>query len=218
MLIPWRPPKREIRCGTCHALNRVPAYSVRRIPHCGKCHANLPETGAVKIVRVLQTSPVNTWIVAPAFALCFFLIGSTIYLMNTAPAASCASIDPVPINGIYRMYDILDRSQLTQWTINAGYGTDYFVKLTDAATEQPKISYFVHGGSVLTIDAPLGLFTVKHASGHRWCDEATLFGSDTSLQKGTHQTRFDEDHTYTLYLTPRPNGNFPTVTIQRNEF
>jgi len=46
---------REVRCQACGTLNRVRRYSVRRIPQCGKCHTNLPETGPVRTLRKFYT-------------------------------------------------------------------------------------------------------------------------------------------------------------------
>ena len=44
----------EIRCEACGTLNRVPAYSVRRIPECGRCRCKLPESGWALLRRTLH--------------------------------------------------------------------------------------------------------------------------------------------------------------------
>jgi len=44
---------REVRCTHCGALNRVPRYSVRRIPWCGTCRCALPESKGVQLLRKL---------------------------------------------------------------------------------------------------------------------------------------------------------------------
>jgi hypothetical protein len=80
------------------------------------------------------------------------------------------------------------------------------------------VAYFLHGGQSLTTDVPIGAFTIKHASGKNWCGEQQYFGPGTVFQKGTSTVFFDEDHTYTLYLTPQRNGNFPTTVIPRDQF
>jgi hypothetical protein len=126
--------------------------------------------------------------------------------------------EPVTIGGILRVYDTVDQPALTQWTINAGYGADYFLKLVVLRTGLPKVAYFVHGGQSLTTDVPIGAFTIKQASGKNWCGEQQYFGSRTVFQKGTNTVFFDEDHTYMLYLTPQRNGNFPTTIIPRDQF
>jgi hypothetical protein len=50
------------------------------------------------------------------------------------------------------------------------------------------------------------------------CYERELFGPDTVVQEGTRVAAFEEDYTYTLFLTPTQNGNFPTKLMSRNDF
>jgi len=78
--------------------------------------------------------------------------------------------------------------------------------------------YFIYGGLTLTTDVPVGFFVIKHAAGETWCGERELFGAKTALRKGRQVAGFDEDHTYSLFLTPQPHGNFPTDPIPRSEF
>jgi hypothetical protein len=117
-----------------------------------------------------------------------------------------------------RVYDLDGRPALTKWTIDAGAGANYFVKIIEAGTGEPKVGYFVRGGSAITTDVPVGAFTIRHASGGTWCGERELFGPNTVLQQGTKVVTFNENNTYTLYLTPQINGNFPTKTISRSQF
>lgn len=222
--------KREVRCinPECRALNRVTRYSIKRIPSCGKCHWNLPEHGAIKVLRRVYTIPRVVWIGAVALALIYWITIDqsapvvTRSAKTVPPSAqrsvACSPVEPVTIHGIYRVYDTNDQPRLTQWTINAGAGANYFIKLVDAASGAPKVSYFVYGGSILTTDAPVGTFVVKHAAGDIWCGEQKLFGDNTSTKKGTNLVTFREDYTYTYFLTPMQNGNFPTKRIPRSEF
>jgi hypothetical protein len=193
--------------------------------HCGKCHAALPEKVWVTTLRNVSAVPVS----GRLGVLFFVLVGGLVLSQNyfslewpSAPAPEvqlCVAETPLTIGGILRVYDTSEPSPvLTKWTINAGNGADYFVKIVDAQTDLPKASYFVHGGSASTTDVPIGAFVVKHASRRRWCGERQLFGPDTIIQKGTKGVVFLEDHVYTLYLTPQRNGNFPTTNISRNEF
>jgi hypothetical protein len=214
---------REVRCGACGTLNRVPSYSIRRIPQCGKCHTILPETSLIRVARKLVAIPRVVLIGVPAVLLIGWIVATQpapVASRSTATpqAATCMPGPTATIQGIYRVYDTRDQPRLTQWTINAGAGADYFIKLVDASIGLPKVSYLVRGGSTVTTDVPVGVFTVKHASGAFWCGENDLFGPNTALQKGTRVAVFDDDHTYTLFLTPRPNGNFPTTFIPRSDF
>ena len=209
----------EVRCEACNTLNRVPRYSLRRIPCCGKCHANLPEPAAISAVRALLRIPLGWWFGA-AFLLGigWFALSRDSSNVKTSAARApepvqCVGREPVTIGGILRVYDTVDQPALTRWTIDAGYGANYFVKLVELRTGLPKVAYFINGGQSLTTDVPIGAFTIKHASGKNWCGEQQYFGSGTVFQKGTNTVLFDENHTYTLYLTPQHNGNFPTTII-----
>jgi hypothetical protein len=216
----------KVRCEACGTLNRVPRYSIRRVPHCGSCHSNLPEPVTLKALRKISTLPITAWIGAVFIAFIGGLIAApSVVMQSTAPitrppirSADCAPKEPVTVGGIMRVYDLEDHPSLTHWTLNAGSGADYFVKLVNVQTALPKVSYFVRGGSVLTAEVPIGAFVIKHASGALWCGESELFGPKTVLQKGTRIAIFDDNHTYELFLTPERNGNFPTKIISRSEF
>lgn len=62
-------------------------------------------------------------------------------------------------------------------------GNNYFVKLTDLATGKEALTVFVHGGKPLKIDAPLGNFSIKYATGPKWYGYEHLFGPDTAYAK-----------------------------------
>ncbi len=227
--------KREVRCEACGTVNRVPPYSIRKIPRCGnkECRAPLPESAIIGALRGVVRYESHAWIggiivaiiIIVWFALEPFGTANNLgkIVQQIAPsrpiqAPSCSPVEPITISGIMRVYDTVDQPALTQWTINAGYGADYFVKLVELRTGLPKVAYFVHGGSSITTDVPVGAFIVKHASGKIWCGEQQYFGQETVFQKGTNTVFFDPDYTYTLYLTPKRNGNFPTTFITRDQF
>jgi hypothetical protein len=215
---------REVRCEACNTLNRVPRYSLRRIPRCGNCHANLPEPAPISAVRALQRIPLGWWLGAACFlGIGLFALSQGSSSVKTSAARTpeptqCVAQEPLTIGGILRVYDTVNQPVLTHWTINAGYGADYFVKLVELRTGLPKVAYFVRGGQSLTTDVPIGAFAIKHASGKNWCGEQQYFGPGTVFQKGTNTVFFEEDHTYTLYLTPQRKGNFPTTIIPRDQF
>jgi hypothetical protein len=220
---------RKVRCRECGTLNRLSTYSIRRMPQCGKCHVSLPETRIITAARKLSAIPRLVWVGIPAAFGILIWAGWTMSAQSNAvvarPAApvtrqaACTSEGPTTVGpAIYRVYDTQDRPRLTRWTINAGIGADYFVKLIEIGSRKAKVSYFVRGGSAPTTDVPTGTFTVRHASGTGWCSERELFGPDTVVQEGTRVAVFEEDYTYTLFLTPTQNGNFPTKLMSRNDF
>lgn len=117
-----------------------------------------------------------------------------------------------------RVYDTTNVPTLTKWTINAGAGANYFIKLVDAATDEAEVSYFVKGGTSITTDVPVGTFVIKDASGQVWCGEKNLFGSGTVTEEGSDPKTFSPNATYSYTITPVPNGNFPTRYISRKQF
>jgi hypothetical protein len=220
--------KREVRCGACSTLNRMSDYSIRHVPNCGKCGADLPEPAATKALRKVYVLRFPITLIAFfgvfAWALWLTAESGTSAVPRPPPKAlpqriACVPVEPYTIGeAIYRVYETQDRPRLTKWTISAGAGANYFVKLFDLTTGLPKVSYFVAGGSAPTTDVPVGTYVVKYASGRTWCGERDLFGAETATKKGKRMAEIDEDHTYTLYLSAQPHGNFPTESIPRSEF
>jgi hypothetical protein len=202
---------RKVRCRECGTLNRLSTYSIRRMPQCGKCHVSLPETRIITAARKLFAIPRLVWFGIPAAFGVLIWAGWTMSAQSNAvvarPAApvtrqaACTSEGPTTVGpAIYRVYDTQDRPRLT------------------IGSRRAKVSYFVRGGSAPTTDVPTGTFIVRHASGMGWCSELELFGPDTVVQEGTRVAAFEEDYTYTLFLTPTQNGNFPTKLMSRNDF
>ncbi|MGO8977478.1 MAG: hypothetical protein ACLQNV_28665 [Steroidobacteraceae bacterium] len=172
-------------------------------------------------MRTLARIPIVAWVGVLFFAgIASIAVSHNSSAVRTAvvPNPACIAQEPLTIAGIMRVYDTINRPSLTKWTINAGMGANYFVKLVDAITREPKVAYFARGGSSITTDIPVGAYSIRHASGGTWCGEQELFGPNTVLQEGTKTVTVDDEHTYTLYLTPQRNGNFPTKLIPRSEF
>jgi hypothetical protein len=86
----------------------------------------------------------------------------------------------------------------------------------------PVLTVFVRGGETVNVDAPLGTFIVKYASGERWYGYDHLFGENTAYSKATTYFTFDQTGTkvngYTITLYEIPNGNLRTKRIKPNEF
>jgi hypothetical protein len=211
----------EIKC-RCGAVNRVPRYSIRYVPRCGKCHVKLPETAFMATLRNIYAVPSGLLLSVAVLLIFGWFLSTQSTPSRSTPSppqvATCASDGPPTIGGIARVYDTASTPALTEITFNAGASANFFVKLYDAYSGYPKIAYFVRGGTVVTTEAPVGSFTVKYASGTNWCNEYDLFGPTTSIQKGTRTVSISEDSTYTLYLTHIRNGNFPTQSISRSDF
>jgi hypothetical protein len=85
----------------------------------------------------------------------------------------------------------------------------------------------MHGGSAQAFPVPLGLFTLKYATGERWCSESDYFGEHTVFNVADktldfdQQVRPDPDGTTTLTsdeLIRQRGGNLRTHTIPRSQF
>jgi hypothetical protein len=91
---------------------------------------------------------------------------------------------------------------------------------TVVGTVKPTLSmdFFVHGGTILSANVPVGTFTVKYADGLVWCGEDELFGPDTLIQESERAFDFGVGNEWTIELVRRRGGNLRTRYIKRSEF
>jgi hypothetical protein len=156
---------REVRCNSCGALNRVPSYSIHHIPWCGKCGAALPEHQVVKATRLsYRLGRLSLYyLLLGAFLTAFIgLLTLSSHLMSRQTQLaknppSCTA--PLPPHGLYRRYTELPL--LSRLTLKTETGENYFVKLVDVTAQMSKMDFFLHGGTILSADVPVGTFTVK---------------------------------------------------------
>ncbi len=235
---------REVRCNSCGALNRVAAYSVAKIPQCGKCAAALPEAKRTKALRFLYRNRLPRLAVAmlPMLGLLMVLVA----LANRAPTASTATNSRIetkntrsdvsesclahaqPRHGSYQIHDLFKgQPRLASLTVYPGGGSNYFLKIEEASTKVPAMSVFIRGGEVLSTQVPEGRFIVKAASGQYWCGQRDLFGSQTTtgcfrqtypFSDECTAYSFDEGDHWTFRLLAQKEGNMQTKRIPRNEF
>jgi hypothetical protein len=221
---------REIRCSTpnCKTLNRVPGYSVTRIARCGKCQAALPELPVFRAVqqanRFRRFAPAA--IVPLVILIASFPNWSTVISNAGGQRASVESCTPLNLSdGAYELYGRVAR--IASMTIRTAPGSNYFVNLQDAGDGHPVLEFFVHGGSTVTGNVPLGSFVLKYATGTTWCGTKELVGSDTAVFKAddifSFTREFEEDGSYsisswTVELIQQRNGNLRTSRIERSDF
>jgi len=127
----------------------------------------------------------------------------------------CAS-RPQPNQGIYARYT--QSPDVAPLTLRTGSGSNYFVKIEDAVSGRPILSFFVYGGSTLNAKVPAGSFVFKYATGSQWCGDLELFGASTETNKADRVFQFDDDHSYTIELIARTGGNLVTKRISRDSF
>jgi hypothetical protein len=219
-------PTREVRCGSCGALNRVPEYSVARIPSCGRCRAALPESRITKAFRHLYRFRFlgGTAILALLILLSLWAPWTPATKSHLEFAETCSGRSQ-PSQGLYRSY-YYSSNALAPLTIRTATGSNYFVKLEDATTGMPVMSFFIYGGTTLNAEVPLGSFVLKYATGKSWCSDDNLFGQDTTTNKAAYVFTFKQEFTvdgytlshHTVELIQQKQGNLRTHTIPRNQF
>lgn len=165
-------PIREQRCARCGAVNRVGAYSLDKLPMCGKCQTALPEPMAKRIKRKLLAH----WLLLTIVALTGWAVWSKPALLTDlftdrpqspaekAAAEYCAHY-PQPVTGVQAAYNPDDR--VAPLTIKTSAGGGYFIKLEQSISGNPVMTFFVRGGETLRATVPEGSFVLKYATGDR---------------------------------------------------
>lgn len=215
---------REIRCEACRTLNRLPDYSVRRIPECGRCHARLPETRSATTRRMIYRFRVQI-AAAPMAAILVWvalvamtpgrgtqtLAGAT----RTTTAPSAAACGQSLSQGLNVEYDGAENA--ADFTITTSPGPFYLVKLDRVAADSSPLLSFIQGGQSLNTRVPLGEFKLKYATGTNWCADAGLFSDDTVFSEANDTFIFSSSH-LTVELPLQRDGEVMTKEISRNEF
>lgn len=217
---------REIPCEACGTLNRLPEYSVRRIPECGKCHARLPETRSTTARRMIYRFRVQIAAVAMVGVLAWVALvalipgrGTQIVAGSTrtdavSSAAACAQ-SLLPSQGLNEEYDTAENA--ADFTIKASPGPFYLVKLDRVAVDSSALLFFIPGGQTLDTRVPPGEFKLKYATGSRWCADAGPFSDDTVFSEANDTFTFSATH-LTIELPLQGDGKLMTKEISRDEF
>ena len=216
-------PTQEIKCPRCGSVNRVRAYSLNKLPRCGKCQAGLPES----FVRRAQRQLLAHWRLLTVAT----LVGGTIWWQPSfltkpfaereqSPAAKalveyCERF-PQPATGVLAVHDPSDR--IAPLTIKTSPGGGYFVKLEESISGNVAMTFFIVGGETLRVRVPEGSFILKYATGDRWCGEVNLFGEDTTTKQADDIFIFVGGRGYSIELITRKGGNLRTKTIDRSRF
>jgi hypothetical protein len=212
---------RLVGCRSCGTKNNVPAYTFRRLPWCGNCGAALNEPLRTTVTRRLYQARHLIMIVAGLGSLWVWeatipLIGFSKLAASTTPSKDVCATRPQPNQGTYARYT--RQRDVAPLTLRTESGSNYFVKIDDAVSGRPVLSFYVYGGSSLEAQVPRGSFVLKYATGSNWCGDRELFGASTETNKADRIFQFDDDHEYTSELIARRNGNLPTKRISREAF
>jgi hypothetical protein len=127
---------------------------------------------------------------------------------------------PLPDHGSTWFYTA--EAKLAPFEISAPLGASCLAKLVDANTGKPVVSVFVHAGSKVEVDVPLGNYILKYAMGEKWYGETHLFGPSTSYGKANTVLNFGiEGNRYaghTIRLQKSVDGNLRTESISPGDF
>lgn len=142
------------------------------------------------------------------------------YVSQPSPRVFKEPEQPLPVHGKITWHSSGD--PVAPLEIRSSRGSNYVVKLADYYSGRAVLSVFVHGGSSVNLDVPLGTYSIKYASGETWYGSEHLFGPDTSYTKA--DTSFDfrvignQVSGYTLTLYKVVDGNLHTSPILPDEF
>lgn len=216
---------RLVNCDSCGTSNRVPYYSYRRLPLCGICGTALTEPLRIKLLRrlyqgrypIVALAGLGLVVISPPAipSIDFSNLASTAPSQSMTPKDACAN-RPQPHQGTYARYT--KHPDVAPLTLKTEAGSNYFVKIDDAASGRPILSLYVYGGSSFHTQVPRGAYILKYATGSYWCGDRELFGASTETSKADRIFQFDDDHEYTIELIARKNGNLPTKRISREAF
>jgi hypothetical protein len=138
------------------------------------------------------------------------------------PRVVLPEIPEVPLPASGSVWTSRPGERIAPFEITAAVGQHYIVKLVDAYTDNPVMEIFVHSGTTVKVDVPLGTYNVRYASGQRWYGYLKRFGPGTTYSKADRSFSFSlvnrQITGYTITLFPVPNGNLQTSTISANEF
>ena len=126
----------------------------------------------------------------------------------------------LPENG--EMYSYAKNPRVAPLEVITLPGDNYLVKLVLANSQATVMTVFIHGGSTVNLDVPLGVYQIKFASGKQWYGYDKLFGQKTSYSKSNNVLSFvDNGHEITgfsLALYNVNGGNFIYSKINKSQF
>lgn len=106
--------------------------------------------------------------------------------------------------------------------IHTSEGSNYFIKIDNAQTNEHLVSYFIRSGETLETKIPLGSYIIKYATGQKWYGANKLFGADTTYSQADQIFQFTSDGNqisgHTIELISQVNGNLATKKIGKDNF
>lgn len=222
---------RLIQCASCSAQNRIQGFSYSRLYICGKCQTPLPVPASNRPVQFLVKN--KYWLVLVV------IVGGSVILDQlkssprsvaasgamtgyTPPVSQVPAYPTVPVNqGVYQKFTTAE--SIAPFRIVTPSGPEnYYVKLVDAFTGAPTMSFFIFGGQRFEIEVPLGTYRVKYATGSTWYGDIHLFGQSTHYSAADKVFEFTAQGNqlsgYTVELIRQRSGNLHTKSISASQF
>jgi hypothetical protein len=137
------------------------------------------------------------------------------------PAPSLPPLQPVFVEpGI--LFNHTGRRGRGPFKVTTQFGSNYFLKLVDKATQRDSVGIYVIGGQEIEVDVPLGTYELRYAAGKQWYGYDHRFGPETSYSKSDSTFYFTEDvdgySGYSIELIPQAGGNMETWQIPEAQF
>ncbi|WP_446739809.1 hypothetical protein [Psychrobacter sp. A3] len=126
-----------------------------------------------------------------------------------------------PSSGIYAQ-NLNGQQAIAPLEIRTDSGSDYYVKVVNAANDNDTLAIYIHGGETVEVEVPLGSYEIRYASGNDWYGDKGLFGIETSYNKADELFTFSDTgyqiSGYTITLYQVANGNLQTKSIDESQF
>ena len=113
------------------------------------------------------------------------------------------------------MWNKTGRALRAPFDIKTSAGSDYYIKLVDAETNDDAMAIYVVGGQDLEVLVPPGSYKMRYAYGKIWRGEQHLFGpgeltrAEEALKSLDFLASWSGFNGYTVELIPQIDGNFP---------
>ena len=199
-------------------------------PTCGRPHPFYRRPCQERRVRALWRahSSYLLWLIAIAALAGFFgpISGNSLAFAEppqateASPPVPSYPEQPLPNDG--EVKNLTDQDRIAPFEIKAAAGSNYLVKLADAASNAAVMTIFVRGGSTIRVDVPLGIYELKYAAGEQWFGYEQLFGPKTGYSKADTTLNFkrtgNQVSGYSVTLYAVPGGNLSTQRIDADEF
>lgn len=127
---------------------------------------------------------------------------------------------PMPSNGTWWKYT--SEELIAPLQISVSEGRHYYVKLTDALTDEKVLTIFVRSGATVEVQVPTGSYNLKYAIGETWYGHKHHFGDKTRYMEADDVFDFkivgQEVRGHRIELIVQRGGNLPTNSIPESEF